>query len=147
MKILVCVKRVVDYNVRIRAKDDGSGVETAGLKMSMNPFDEIAVEEAVRLKEKLGENGIATEIIVVSIGGDVARDVLRSALEIGADRAILVVTDKEVQPLDAAKIIAKLAEQEKPDLIITGKQSIDDESNQTGQMLAGLLAYGQGTFA
>ncbi len=143
MKVLVPVKRVVDYNVRIRVKADGSGVETAGVKMSMNPFDEIAVEEAVRLKEK----GIATEVIAVSLGVDAAQEVLRSAIAMGADRAILVTSEVEIQPLGATKILAKLVEQEKPDLVIIGKQAIDDDANQTGQMLAGLLGWGQGTFA
>ncbi len=143
MKILVPVKRVVDYNVRIRVRADGSGVETAGVKMSMNPFDEIAVEEAVRLKEK----GIASEVIAVSMGVDAAQEVLRSAIAMGADRAILVASDSEIQPLGAAKILAKLVEQEKPQLVIIGKQAIDDDANQTGQMLAGLLGWGQGTFA
>jgi electron transfer flavoprotein beta subunit len=143
MKILVPVKRVVDYNVRIRVRPDGSGVETAGVKMSMNPFDEIAVEEAVRIKEK----GVASEVVAVSIGVDAAQDVLRSALAMGADRAILVVSDSEIQPLGAAKILKKLVEQEKPGLVIIGKQAIDDDANQTGQMLAGLLGWGQGTFA
>ncbi len=143
MKILVPVKRVVDYNVRIRVRADGSGVETSGVKMSMNPFDEIAVEEAVRLKEK----GIATEVVVVSIGVDAAQDVLRSALAVGADRAILVVADAELVSLDAAKILQKLVIQESPQLVIIGKQAIDDDANQTGQMLAGLLGWGQGTFA
>lgn len=143
MKILVPVKRVVDYNVRIRVRTDGSGVETAGVKMSMNPFDEIAVEEAVRLKEK----NIAGEVIVVSIGVDAVQEVLRSALAMGADRAILVTSDSEIQPLSAAKILAKLVEQESPQLVITGKQAIDDDASQTGQMLAALLGWGQGTFA
>ncbi len=143
MKILVPVKRVVDYNVRIRVRADGSGVETAGVKMSMNPFDEIAIEEAVRLKEK----GIANEVVAVSMGIDAAQEVLRSAIAMGADRAILVACDSEIQPLGAAKILAKLVEQEKPELVIIGKQAIDDDANQTGQMLAGLLGWGQGTFA
>ncbi len=143
MKILVPVKRVVDYNVRIRVRADGSGVETSGVKMSMNPFDEIAVEEAVRLKEK----GIASEVIVVSMGVDAAQEVLRSALAMGADRAILVLSDNKIQSLGAAKILAKLVEQEQPQLVIIGKQAIDDDANQTGQMLAGLLGWGQGTFA
>ncbi len=143
MKILVPVKRVVDYNVRIRVRADGSGVETDGVKMSMNPFDEIAVEEAIRLKEK----GIASEVIAVSMGVDAAQEVLRSALAMGADRAILVSSDSEIQPLGAAKILTKLVEQEKPQLVIIGKQAIDDDANQTGQMLAGLLGWGQGTFA
>lgn len=143
MKILVPVKRVVDYNVRIRVRADGSGVETSGVKMSMNPFDEIAVEEAVRLKEK----GVASEVIAVSIGVDAAQEVLRSAMAMGADKAILVVADTEMVSLDAAKILTKLVDQEKPQLVIIGKQAIDDDANQTGQMLAGLLGWGQGTFA
>lgn len=143
MKILVPVKRVVDYNVRIRVKPDGSGVETSGVKMSMNPFDEIAVEEAVRLKEK----GVATEIVVVTIGVDAAQDVLRTALAMGADRAIIVVPEGDIGSLGAAKILKKLVEQEQPGLVIIGKQAIDDDANQTGQMLAGLLNWGQGTFA
>ncbi len=143
MKILVPVKRVIDYNVRIRVKADGSGVETAGVKMSMNPFDEIAVEEAVRLKEK----GIATEVVVVTIGQEAAQDVLRSALAIGADRAIHIVSENEIQPLGAAKLLKALVEKEQPQLVITGKQAIDDDASQTGQMLAGLLGWGQGTFA
>jgi electron transfer flavoprotein beta subunit len=143
MKILVSVKRVVDYNVRIRVKGDGSGVELANVKMSMNPFDEIAVEEAVRLKEK----GIATEIIVVTIGADAAQEQLRSALAMGADRAIHIHTDTEIQPLGAAKLLKALVEKETPDIIIIGKQAIDDDASQTGQMLAGLLNWGQGTFA
>ncbi len=143
MKILVSVKRVVDYNVRIRVKSDGSGVELANVKMSMNPFDEIAVEEAIRLKEK----GVATEIIVVTIGADAAQEQLRSALAMGADRAIHIHTDTEIQPLGAAKLLKALAEKEKPDIIIIGKQAIDDDASQTGQMLAGLLNWGQGTFA
>ena len=143
MKILVSVKRVVDYNVRIREKGDGSGVELANVKMSMNPFDEIAVEEAVRLKEK----GIATEIIVTTIGADTAQEQLRSALAMGADRAIHIHTDTEIQPLGAAKLLKALVEKAKPDIIIIGKQAIDDDASQTGQMLAGLLNWGQGTFA
>lgn len=143
MKILVSVKRVVDYNVRIRVKADGSGVETANVKMSMNPFDEIAVEEAVRLKEK----GIATEVVVASIGTDAVQDVLRAALAMGVDRAIQIVTDTVVQPLGAAKLLKAVAEREQPGLIITGKQAIDDDANQTGQMLAALLGWPQGTFA
>jgi len=143
MKILVTVKRVVDFNVRIRVKADGSGVETANVKMSMNPFDEIAVEEAVRLKEK----GVATEIVVVSIGVEAVQEVLRTALAMGADRAILVATDAVVQPLGAAKLLKALVDKEQPGMVITGKQAIDDDSNQTGQMLAGLLGWGQGTFA
>jgi electron transfer flavoprotein beta subunit len=143
MKLLVCVKRVVDYNVKIRVKPDGSGVELANIKMSMNPFDEIAVEEAVRLKEQ----GKATEIVAVSIGPQQAAETIRTALAMGADRGILVKTDATVEPLGVAKILAKVVEQEKPDLIIMGKQAIDDDSNQTGQMLAALLGWPQGTFA
>ncbi|MBJ6127048.1 electron transfer flavoprotein subunit beta/FixA family protein [Microvirga splendida] len=143
MKLLVCVKRVVDYNVKIRVKPDGSGVELANIKMSMNPFDEIAVEEAVRLKEQ----GKATEIVAVSIGPSQAGETIRTALAMGADRGILVKTDAAVEPLAVAKILAKVVEQEKPDLIIMGKQAIDDDSNQTGQMLAALLGWPQGTFA
>ncbi|NBX02924.1 MAG: electron transfer flavoprotein subunit beta/FixA family protein [Alphaproteobacteria bacterium] len=143
MKILVAVKRVVDYNVRIRVRADGSGVETSGVKMSMNPFDEIALEEAVRLKEK----GIATEVVVVSIGADVVQEVLRTGLALGADRAIHVATESEIQPLAAAKILSAIVAREQPKLIFLGKQAIDDDCNQTGQMLAGLLGVGQGTFA
>lgn len=143
MKIIVSVKRVVDYNVRVRVKADGSGVETAGVKMSMNPFDEIAVEEAVRLKEK----NIATEVVVVTLGPDAAQDVLRSALAMGADRAIQVVVDQEISSLTAAKLLKKVVEKEQPQLVILGKQAIDDDAGQTGQMLAGLLGWGQGTFA
>jgi electron transfer flavoprotein beta subunit len=143
MKILVPVKRVVDYNVKIRIKPDGSGVDTANVKMSMNPFDEIAVEEAIRLKEA----GKAEEIIVVSIGPQKAQETLRTALAMGADRAILVKTDVAVEPLTVAKILKHIAEKEGPELIILGKQAIDDDSNQTGQMLAGLLGWAQGTFA
>jgi electron transfer flavoprotein beta subunit len=143
MKILVPVKRVVDYNVKIRIKPDGSGVDTANVKMSMNPFDEIAVEEAIRLREA----GKATEIIVVSIGPQKAQETLRTALAMGADRAILVKTDVAVEPLTIAKLLQKVAEKESPEIIILGKQAIDDDSNQTGQMLAGLLGWPQGTFA
>jgi len=143
MKILVPVKRVIDYNVKPRVKADGSGVDLANVKMSMNPFDEIAVEEAIRLKEK----GTATEIIAVSIGVAKAQETLRTALAMGADRAILVQTDDEVEPLGVAKILAKIVEEEQPGLVILGKQAIDDDSNQTGQMLAALLGWGQGTFA
>lgn len=148
MKILVPVKRVVDYNVKVRVKSDNSGVDLANVKMAMNPFDEIAVEEAVRLKEK----GIAKEIVVVSIGPEKAQEQIRTAMAIGADRGILVKTDAPIdlggiEPLAVAKILKKLADQEKPDLIIMGKQSIDDDSNQTGQMLAALLGWPQGTFA
>ena len=143
MKILVAVKRVVDFNVRIRVKPDGTGVETAGVKMSMNPFDEIAVEEAVRLKEK----GIATEVVAVSIGGDPVQEVLRSAMAMGADRAIHVFVDRDIHSLAAAHLLKAVVEKEKPDLAIIGKQAIDDDASQTGQMLAGLLNWGQGTFA
>jgi electron transfer flavoprotein beta subunit len=137
MKLLVPVKRVIDYNVKPRVKADGSGVDLANVKMSMNPFDEIAVEEAIRLKEK----GVATEIVAVSIGPAKAQETLRTALAMGADRAILVQTDDPVEPLAVAKILAKIAAEE------LGKQAIDDDSNQTGQMLAALLGWGQGTFA
>jgi electron transfer flavoprotein beta subunit len=143
MKILVPVKRVVDYNVKIRVRADGSGVETANVKMSMNPFDEIAVEEAVRLKEK----GKATEVVAVTIGPKAAEETLRTALAIGADRALHVPHDGEVQPLAVAKTLAKLVEKEAPQLVILGKQAIDDDCNQTGQMLAALLGWGQATFA
>jgi electron transfer flavoprotein beta subunit len=143
MKILVPVKRVVDYNVKVRVKTDGTGVETANVKMSMNPFDEIACEEAVRLKE----GGTATEIVVVSIGPSQCQETLRTALAIGADRAILVETAAEAQPLAVAKILKKIVEQESPQLVILGKQAIDDDSNQTGQMLAALLGWPQATFA
>jgi electron transfer flavoprotein beta subunit len=137
------VKRVVDFNVKVRVKADGSGVETANVKMSMNPFDEIAVEEAVRLKEA----GVATEIVVVSIGPTQCQETLRTALAIGADRAILVQTSVETQPLGVAKALQKLVEKEAPQIVILGKQAIDDDSNQTGQMLAALLAWPQATFA
>jgi electron transfer flavoprotein beta subunit len=143
MKLLVPVKRVIDYNVKPRVKPDGSGVDLANVKMSMNPFDEIAVEEAIRLKEK----GAATEIVAVSIGPAKAQETLRTALAMGADRAILVVTDQEVEPLAVAKILRKIADEEQPGMIILGKQAIDDDSNQTGQMLAALLGWSQGTFA
>ena len=143
MKILVTVKRVVDYNVKIRVKPDGTGVELANVKMSMNPFDEIAVEEAIRLKEK----GIATEIVAVSIGEQKAQETLRTALAMGADRAILIVSETEVEPLGVAKLLAKIVEEEAPGLVILGKQAIDDDSNQTGQMLAALTGRPQGTFA
>ncbi|MEO1205137.1 MAG: electron transfer flavoprotein subunit beta/FixA family protein [Pseudomonadota bacterium] len=143
MKVLVPVKRVVDYNVKIRVKDDGSGIELANVKMSMNPFDEIAVEEAVRMKER----GDVTEIVAVSIGPAKSQDTLRSAMAIGADRAIHVATDDLVEPLAVAKILKGVAEAESPDLIVMGKQAIDDDSNQTGQMLAALLGWPQGTFA
>jgi len=144
MKLLVAVKRVIDYNVKPRVKMDGSGVDLANVKMSMNPFDEIAVEEAIRLKEK----GAATEIVVVSIGPAKAQETLRTALAMGADRAILVQTDEEnVEPLAVAKILKGVVEEEAPGLVILGKQAIDDDSNQTGQMLAALLGWPQGTFA
>jgi electron transfer flavoprotein beta subunit len=143
MKILVPVKRVVDYNVKVRVKPDQSGVELANVKMSMNPFDEIAVEEAVRCKEK----GVATEIVVVSIGPAQAQETLRTALAMGADRGILVTTDVTTESLGVAKILAKIAAEEQPGLIILGKQAIDDDANQTGQMLASLLGWAQGTFA
>src|ERR671913_2081995 len=143
MKVLVPVKRVIDFNVKPRVKMDGSGVDLANVKMSMNPFDEIAVEEAIRLKEK----GVATEIIAVSVGPQKAQETLRTALAMGADRAILVQTDDEVEPLAVAKILAKIAEEEQPGLFILGKQAIDDDSNQVGQMLAALLGWPQGTFA
>jgi len=147
MKVLVSVKRVVDFNVKVRVKADGTGVETANVKMSMNPFDEIAVEEAVRLKEA----GVATEIVVVSCGVQACQETLRTALAIGADRAILVETPSgetsELQPLAVAKLLKAVCEREKPQLVIMGKQAIDDDSNQTGQMLAGLLGWAQATFA
>lgn len=143
MKILVAVKRVVDYNVKIRVKSDNTGVDIANVKMSMNPFDEIAVEEAVRLKEA----GIATEIVVVSAGATQCQETLRTALAIGADRAILVETDAELQPLAVAKILKALVEKEQAQIVILGKQAIDDDSNQTGQMLASLLDVPQATFA
>jgi electron transfer flavoprotein beta subunit len=143
MKLLVTVKRVVDYNVKVRVKPDGSGVELANVKMSMNPFDEISVEEALRLKEA----GKASEVVVVSVGPAKAEETLRTALAMGADRAILVETDDAVEPLAVAKIIKGVAEAEQPGLIIVGKQAIDDDSNQTGQMLSALLGWAQGTFA
>jgi electron transfer flavoprotein beta subunit len=143
MKLLVPVKRVIDFNVKPRVKADGSGIDLANVKMSMNPFDEIAVEEAIRLKEK----GVATEIVAVSIGPAKAQETLRTALAMGADRAILVTTDVEVEPLGVAKILAKIVEAEQPGMVILGKQAIDDDSNQTGQMLAALLGWAQGTFA
>ena len=148
MKILVPIKRVVDYNVKIRVKSDGSGVDLANVKMSMNPFDEIAIEEAVRLKE----SGKASEVIVVTIGPEKAQEQIRTAMAIGADRGILVKTDDAidlggVEPLAVAKTLKALVEKESPDLVIMGKQSIDDDSNQTGQMLAALLGWAQGTFA
>ncbi|BCI67942.1 electron transfer flavoprotein subunit beta/FixA family protein [Acetobacter aceti] len=143
MKILVPVKRVVDYNIKVLVKSDGTGVETAGLKMSMNPFDEIAVEEAVRLREK----GSATEVIAVSIGVQQAQDTLRTAMAMGADRSILVLSEESPEPLAVAKVLKAIVEKEKPDLVFLGKQAIDDDMNATGQMLAGLLGWGQGTFA
>ena len=143
MKILVPVKRVVDYNVKVRVKADGSGVETAGVKMSMNPFDEIAVEEAVRLKEQ----GVATEIVAISMGGAQCAETIRTALAMGADRGILVKAEGNVEPLAVAKILKAIADEEKPGLVILGKQAIDDDSNQTGQMLAALLGWAQATFA
>lgn len=143
MKILVPVKRVLDYNVKPRVKADGSGVDLANVKMSMNPFDEIAVEEAIRLREK----GAATEVIAVSIGEAKAQETLRTALAMGADRAILIVSEAKVEPLAVAKLLAKVVAEEAPGLVILGKQAIDDDNNQTGQMLAGLLGVGQATFA
>lgn len=143
MKILVPVKRVIDYNVKVRVKSDNSGVELANVKMSMNPFDEIAVEEAIRLKEA----GSAEEIVAVSIGPDKAQETLRTALAMGADRAILIKTDEEVEPLAVAKILKAVVSEENPEIVLMGKQAIDDDSNQTGQMLAALLSWGQGTFA
>ena len=143
MKVLVAVKRVVDYNVKVRVKTDGSGVDTANVKMSMNPFDEIAVEEAVRMKEK----GVATEIVAVSCGAAGAQETLRTALALGADRAILVETDVELQPLAVAKLLRAIVDKEQPKVVLLGKQAIDDDSNQTGQMLAALLHWPQATFA
>jgi len=143
MKILVPVKRVLDYNVKPRVKADGTGVDLANVKMSMNPFDEIAVEEAIRLKEK----GVATEIIVVSIGEQKSQETLRTALAMGADRAILIVAEDKVEPLGVAKLLKAVCDAEQPGLVILGKQAIDDDNNQTGQMLAALLGWGQGTFA
>ena len=143
MKVLVPVKRVVDFNVKIRVKSDGSGVELANVKMSMNPFDEIAIEEAIRLKEA----GKASEIVVVSIGPAQSAETIRTALAMGADRGILVKTDDQVEPLGVAKIVKAVVEEEKPELVILGKQAIDDDANQTGQMLAALLGWAQGTFA
>jgi electron transfer flavoprotein beta subunit len=143
VKVLVSIKRVVDFNVKVRVRPDGSGVDTANVKMSMNPFDEIAVEEAVRLKEK----GVATEIVVVSCGVSACQETLRTALAIGADRAILVQTDVELQPLAVAKLLQAIVVKETPQLVILGKQAIDDDANQTGQMLAALLDWPQATFA
>jgi electron transfer flavoprotein beta subunit len=143
MKVLVPIKRVVDYNVKIRVKSDNSGVELSNIKMSMNPFDEIAVEEAIRLKEA----GTVSEIIVISIGPQQAQETIRTALAMGADRGILIKTDELVEPLNVAKLIKGVSEEENPEIIILGKQAIDDDSNQTGQMLAALLGWSQGTFA
>ncbi|MEK9645328.1 MAG: electron transfer flavoprotein subunit beta/FixA family protein [Alphaproteobacteria bacterium] len=143
MKLLVAVKRVIDYNVKVRVKADQTGVETANVKMSMNPFDEIAVEEAVRLVE----SGAATEVVAVSMGVQQCQETIRTALAMGADRGIHVKTDEELQPLAVAKLLARIVEEESPDMVILGKQAIDDDSNQTGQMLAGLLGWAQGTFA
>ncbi|WP_416896203.1 MAG: electron transfer flavoprotein subunit beta/FixA family protein [Minwuia sp.] len=143
MKVLVAVKRVVDYNVKVRVKADQSGVELANVKMSMNPFDEIGVEEAVRMKEA----GTASEVVAVSIGVQQCQETIRTALAMGADRGILVKTDDEVQPLAVAKLMKAICDEEKPDVVILGKQAIDDDSNQTGQMLAALLGWSQGTFA
>jgi len=143
MKVLVPVKRVVDYNVKVRVKSDGSGVDIANVKMSMNPFDEIAVEEAIRLREA----GHVTEVIAVSCGVTQCQETLRTAMAIGADRGILVETDVELQPLAVSKLLKALVEKEQPQLVILGKQAIDDDCNQTGQMLAALLGWGQGTFA
>jgi electron transfer flavoprotein beta subunit len=143
MKILVPVKRVIDFNVKIRVKPDGTGVETANIKMSMNPFDEIAIEEAVRMKEK----GVASEVVAVSCGTVTCQETLRTALALGADRAILVQTDVDLQPLAVAKLLAAIARREAPQIVILGKQAIDDDANQTGQMLAALLDWPQATFA
>jgi len=143
MKVLVAVKRVIDYNVKIRVKSDNSGVETSNVKMSMNPFDEIAIEEGIRLKEA----GTATELIAVSLGVAQCSETIRTALAMGADRGILVETDADLQPLAAAKLLKAIADKESPDLIIVGKQAIDDDANQTGQMLAALLGWSQATFA
>jgi len=143
LKILVPVKRVVDYNIKVRVKSDNSGVDLAGVKMSMNPFDEIAVEEAVRLREA----GRATEVVAVSCGTSASQETLRSALAVGADRAILVETDVELQPLGVARLLKVVAEREQPHMVICGKQAIDDDANQTGQMLAALLGWPQATFA
>ena len=143
MKVLVAVKRVVDYNVKIRVKADQTGVELANVKMAMNPFDEIAVEEAVRMKEA----GKATEVVAVSLGSSACQETIRYAMALGADRGILVQTDEELQPLAVAKLLKSMVERENPELVILGKQAIDDDSNQTGQMLAALLDWPQGTFA
>ena len=143
MKILVAVKRVIDYNVKPRVKSDGTGVELANVKMSMNPFDEIALEQAVREKEA----GHASEVVAISVGPQAAQETLRTALAVGADRAILVTTDDEIEPLSVAKVLKAVVDSEKPDMVFLGKQAIDDDSNQTGQMLAALLGWGQATFA
>src|SRR5256886_10353395 len=143
MKVLVCAKRVIDFNVKVRVKSDGSGVDIANVKMSMNPFDEMAVEEAVRLKEK----GAASEVIAVSCGVTQCQETLRTAMAIGADRAILVETNQELQPLAVAKLLKALVDREQPGLVILGKQAIDDDANQTGQMLAALAELPQATFA
>ncbi|PPR12228.1 MAG: Electron transfer flavoprotein subunit beta [Alphaproteobacteria bacterium MarineAlpha11_Bin1] len=143
MKLLVAVKRVIDYNVKVRVKGDETGVETANVKMSMNPFDEIAVEEAVRLLEA----GTATEVVAVSLGVQQCQETIRTALAMGVDRGIHIKSDEELQPLAVAKLLAKIVKKESPDMVILGKQAIDDDSNQTGQMLAGLLGWSQGTFA
>jgi len=143
MKVLVAVKRVIDYNVKVRVKSDNTGVETANVKMSMNPFDEIAVEEAIRLKEA----GSASEVVVVSMGVKQCQETIRTALAMGCDRGILVETDEDLQPLAIAKILKGIVEKESPDMVILGKQAIDDDNGQTGQMLAALLGWGQGTFA
>ncbi len=143
MKILVPIKRVIDYNVKVRVKSDESGVDLANVKMSMNPFDEIAIEEAIRLKEA----GIATEIVAISIGPAKAQDQIRQALAMGADRGLLIKTDDDVEPLGVAKLLKAVVDEESPELVILGKQAIDDDSNQTGQMLAALLGWAQGTFA
>ena len=143
MKVLVAVKRVIDYNVNVRVKADGSGVETSNVKMSMKPFDEIAVEEAVRLKEA----GVADEVVAVTVGSAASQETLRTALAMGADRGIHVVSDEELQPLAVAKVLKSICLEETPDLVIVGKQAIDDDSNQTGQMLAAMMKWPQGTFA
>lgn len=143
MKILVCVKRVIDYNVKIRVKSDKTGVEKDNVKMSMNPFDEIAVEEAVKMKE----NEIAKEIVVVSIGAEACKETIRSGLAMGADRGIHINSDEDLEPLNISKILMKIVENEKPDIVLMGKQAIDDDSNQTGQMLAALSGFSQATFA
>ena len=143
MKVLIAVKRVIDYNVKIRVKSDNTGVETANVKMSMNPFDEIAVEEALRLKEA----GSASELVAVSLGSAQSTETVRTALAMGADRGILIETDADLQPLAVAKLLKAVVEKENPDLVIVGKQAIDDDSNQTGQMLAALMGWSQGTFA